>query len=268
MIEIIQYEHDKGLGWYGESDGTDGCARLAIVTYGKCLYFANGEKHIAERGDFLFIPPGIPFYGKSVPTVFHEKLVFALTIPGAVSKAGTTPEAGLPLFRARHVLRSRAGCYELMLDRLRVVCAEWEDQAPYSRVRMGATVLETLVLWSRELDRGQETDVSLQHIEKMKAYIQSHYRGKITKETLGDHIGRSPNHTAALFRRVTGQTISDYVHAARMRTASYMLSESLLSIAEISDYLGYADVSYFQRIFKRAWGCSPSRYLSERRVRV
>ncbi len=264
MIEIIHYEHNKGLSWYGESDGTDGYATLAIMTYGKCLYFANGEKHIAERGDFLFFPPGMPFYGKSVPTVFHEKLVFKISIPVQASEAVAAHGSGIPLFRTDQPVRSRAGCYELMLDRLRVVCSEWEDQAPYSRVRMSAAVLETLALWNRELDRGQETEVSLQHVDKMKAYIQTHYRDKITKETLGDHIGRSPNHTAALFRRVTGQTISDYVHAARMRTAAYMLSESLLTIAEISDYLGYADVSYFQRIFKRAWGCPPSRYLSER----
>lgn len=264
MIDIIRYEHDKGLSWYNESDGKDEYARLVIVTYGKCLYFVQGDKLIAERGDFVFLPPGTPFYGKSVPTVFHEKFVFTLSLPLPVSASSEIEDAGLPLFGTREAICSRAGCYELMLDRIRVACAEWEDQAPYARVRMSAIVLETLALWSRELDRGQETDVSLQHAEKMKAYIQTHYRDKITKETLGDHIGRSPNHTAALFRRVTGQTISDYVHAVRMRTASYLLSESLLTIAEISDYLGYADVSYFQRIFKRTWGCSPSRYLSRR----
>lgn len=264
MIDIIHFEQNKGLSWYDESDGTDGYARLVIVTYGKCLYFAQGDKHIAERGEFVFLPPGMPFYGKSVPTVFHEKLVFTISHPRPISGDKEAAAHGLPLFGARQAIRSRAGCYELMLDRLRGAASEWEDQAPYSRVRMCAAVLETLALWSRELERGQESEVSLQHADKMKAYIQARYRDKITKETLGDHIGRSPNYTAALFRRVTGQTISDYVHAVRMRTAVYMLSESLLTIAEISDYLGYADVSYFQRIFKRTWGCPPSRYLSQR----
>ncbi|MHA6484078.1 helix-turn-helix transcriptional regulator [Paenibacillus sp. strain BS8-2] len=261
---MIDCNQNKGLNWYDESTGNDGYARLVIVTYGRCLYFVGGVKHIAERGDFIYLPPGISYYGKSVPTVFHEKLVFTFSIFPKSNIESRGAADHLPLFEANQIVQAKAGCYELTLERIRVACAEWEDQVPYSRIRMSAAVIEALALWSRELDRGQETDVSLQHADKMKSYIQTHYRDKITKETLGDHIGRSPNHAAALFRRVTGQTISDYVHGARMRTAAYMLSESLLTIAEISDYLGYADVSYFQRVFKRTWGCSPSRYLSKR----
>lgn len=262
MIEVVDFEQNKGMSWYAESDGADGCARLVVVTYGKCLYWAGGEKHIVERGEFLYIPPEMPYYGKCVPTVFHEKFVFSFLF----SSSGSSQN--LPLFQASSAIHSGAGCYELCVERLRAAWAEWEDQLAYSHIRLTAAVLETMALWSRELDRGAEAAVSEQHADKMKAYIQTHYRDKITKETLGDHIGRSPNHAAALFRRVTGQTISDYVHAVRMRTAAYMLRESLLTIAEISEYLGYADVSYFQRIFKRTWGCPPSRYLSERRVQV
>ncbi|OUS75295.1 hypothetical protein B1748_17545 [Paenibacillus sp. MY03] len=262
MIELIDYELNKGLGWYTECDGSDGFARLAVITYGKCLYWVDGEKYMAQRGDFVWLPPGVTFYGKSVPTVFHEKLVFTLAL--AAKEGGSS----LPLFQTRQVVAAQAGCYELSVERLRASCAEWEDDIPYARVRMTAAVIETLALWCRELDRGKESDLSLQHADKMKAYIQDHYRERITKETLGDIIDRSPNHAASLFRRVTGQTISDYVHGVRMRTAAYMLRESLLTIAEISDYLGYADVSYFQRIFKRTWGCPPSQYFSERRVQV
>ncbi|MDQ6418025.1 helix-turn-helix domain-containing protein [Paenibacillus sp. LHD-117] len=260
MVRITDYIQDRGLNWYVENDGTSECARLIVITYGKCLYWIGGEKLLAERGDFVYIPPHTPFYGKCVPTVFHEKLVFAFT--------WTDGEERLPLFPLSQGIRSRAGCYELCVERLRAASTEWEDGVPYAHLRMSAAVLETIALWSRELDRGKETDVSMQHAEKMKSYIQTNYRDKVTKEKLGDSIGRSPNHAASLFRRVTGQTISDYVHAVRMRTAAYMLRESLLTIAEISEYLGYADVSYFQRVFKRTYGCPPSGYLSERRVRV
>ncbi|MNG21412.1 HTH-type transcriptional activator RhaR [compost metagenome] len=82
----------------------------------------------------------------------------------------------------------------------------------------------------------------------------------MTKEELGACINRTPNYAASLFRRATGQTISEAVHAARMKTAVYMLTDSLLTVAEISDYLGYRDVSYFQRVFKRTTGRTPSSY--------
>ena len=34
---------------------------------------------------------------------------------------------------------------------------------------------------------------------------------------------------------------------------------------EIAEYLGYADVSYFQRLFKRTFGQPPSYYMQDRR---
>ncbi|WP_375295215.1 helix-turn-helix domain-containing protein [Paenibacillus sp.] len=45
-----------------------------------------------------------------------------------------------------------------------------------------------------------------------------------------------------------------------------MLNESLLTISEISDFVGYSDLSYFQRMFKRIAGHPPSFFRSVRRV--
>lgn len=82
----------------------------------------------------------------------------------------------------------------------------------------------------------------------------------MTKETLADVVGRSPNYAATIFRQVTGQTISDYTHGVRVKTAMYMLEESLLTVEDIADFLGYSDVSYFTRTFKRIAGMPPSAY--------
>src|SRR5690606_41428094 len=64
-------------------------------------------------------------------------------------------------------------------------------------------LLDTLVLWQRELDRGELAPASLIHIERMKQYIQSHYRQRITKDVLADYIRRRPSYTASLFKKGT-----------------------------------------------------------------
>lgn len=253
----------QGMNWYEEHAASVDTAYFMIVTYGKCVYWIGGEKTLTEKGDFLFVPPGASFYGKSVPTVFHEQFVLEL-------KLDTRSRAWqrLPMFTTVGCTQTKSGCYELVLERLRAIWKEWQEAAPCSDLRATALAMDALVLWGRELERGEAADISMQHAERMKAYIQEHYRSKITKEHLGDCIGRSPNHAATLFRRMTGQTISEYTHSVRMRTAAYLLTDSLLLVTEIAEYLGYSDVSYFQRIFRRTTGQSPSAYLKERPMQV
>lgn len=101
-------------------------------------------------------------------------------------------------------------------------------------------------------------------MERMKRYIERHYRERVTKEELGDEINKTPNYAAALFKSMTNQTISQYVHDQRMKRAVYLLTESQLSIQEIAEFLGYRDLSYFYRIFKRITGSPPSDLLHER----
>ncbi|MEK3881269.1 AraC family transcriptional regulator [Paenibacillus sp. PL2-23] len=264
MLSVVGMKLVQGMSWYEENDMEADVCRLAVISYGKCLYWINGEKVLAERGDFLFIPKGAAFYGKSVPTVFHEQYVLELRLL-PLEAAGVT----LPMLSgSRGYSKSKAGCYELVLERLRGLWKEWQEALPFTALRAAAVALDSLVVWGRELERGEPANVSLLHAERMKTYIQEHYRTRITKEQLGDCIGRSPNHAASLFRRVTGQTISEFAHHVRMRTAVYLLKESLLSVTEIADYLGYSDASYFQRVFKRTTGLSPSHYLKDRPLTV
>jgi AraC-type DNA-binding domain-containing proteins len=67
-----------------------------------------------------------------------------------------------------------------------------------------------------------------------------------------------------LFKKITGRTISEYVHAVRVKTALYMLEESRLTVAELAEFLGYSDVSYFSRVFKQTTGVSPSEFIQQK----
>jgi AraC-like DNA-binding protein len=252
MIAIDFIRLDQGMNWYEERSGAAGSFTYVAVTYGRCVYWLDGEKLVLEKGDFLLIPAGIPYYGKSVPTMFHEKIVIGFA-------CGASDSPPLPILSGKAWVRTRAGSLEWTIERLRVIVKEWAERTDYADIRASAVLLEILTLWCRELARGRMRSETQGHAERMKQYVQDHYRERITKEHLGAAIGRSANHAAALFHRATGQTISAYVHAVRMRTAVYMLEESLLTVNEIAEYLGYSDVSYFHRIYKRTYGHSPAK---------
>jgi len=265
MITIPLWRRDQGMSWYESAEQSRQKHHFIMVTYGSCLYWINGEKVLLNKGDFLFIPGSLSYYGKSIPTVFHEKLHFEVQeIPTSSELLTARKPMTLPLFQSVCWIKSKAGCYDLCVERIRTALKELEEGLAFAEGRLLAALLETLTLWSRELEQGEMTEPVVQHVEKMKKYIAEHYREAITKQHLGSCIARSPNYAAAIFSKVTGQPISAYVHAVRIKTAIYLLQDSLLTVSEIAEYLGYRDVTYFQRIFKRLNGHPPSTLMKDR----
>ncbi|MUT68649.1 AraC family transcriptional regulator [Paenibacillus sp. NEAU-GSW1] len=256
MLQFISMRQDRGVDWFDDGVRDPGVSTLVLASYGRSVFWIEQEKVILEKGETLFIPAGQSFYGKCIPTVFHEKYVIAFT--------GAVELEGLPLAKRTAWVKTKLGAYDLCLERLKGLYADWSDNAPYASFRGLSVLLEWLAVWNRELDKGPLSPETHQAVERMKQYITANYQQKITKETLGDYIHKSPNYCAALFCRITGQTISEYVHATRMKKASYMLVDSTLTVGEIAEFVGYSDVSYFQRIFKRETGMTPTEYRRER----
>jgi AraC family transcriptional regulator, transcriptional activator of pobA len=261
MILVQTARQDGVMEWYEKKPaGGQTDLYFCIVTYGKCVYWINGTKVIAEKGDLLLIPKDASFYGKSIPTVFHTKFVATFVI--------TADIPFLPVLSSETFIHSKIGCYELIYERIKLLYQQWSERMPYYEAFASALLLEILTRWNQELDRGVIPSETNRTVELMKKYMQDHYRDKITKNVLGDVIRKSPNYAATLFSKTTGQTISEYVHSLRIKTAIYMLMESQLTVYEISEYLGYSDASFFHKTFRRLTGHPPSHYMNERPTTV
>ncbi|MCW8132843.1 MAG: helix-turn-helix transcriptional regulator [Planctomycetota bacterium] len=77
---------------------------------------------------------------------------------------------------------------------------------------------------------------------------------------MAQESGYSTDHFARLFKEVLGLGPQDYVVRARLDRARFLLRNSPLSVGEIAEALGYSDVYFFSKQFKRKTGQSPSRY--------
>jgi len=62
------------------------------------------------------------------------------------------------------------------------------------------------------------------------------------------------------FKQATGMTLKDYVQNLRVEEAKRLLENTREPVDEISARVGYEDVSFFRRLFKRRTGLTPARY--------
>lgn len=63
-----------------------------------------------------------------------------------------------------------------------------------------------------------------------------------------------------MIRKWTGKTYTDLLQTKRLNQAAFLLGSTRLSVADIGMAVGYENSSYFHRIFRKEYGCSPRQY--------
>lgn len=91
-------------------------------------------------------------------------------------------------------------------------------------------------------------------------YIYYHLHEPIHTETLAEHVGLNRSYLSTLFKKETGQTLSQYILLKRIEAAQNMLRFSDYSYAEIAASLAFSSQSHFIRVFRAQTGYTPKEF--------
>ena len=91
-------------------------------------------------------------------------------------------------------------------------------------------------------------------------YIESHYQDKITLEMIADHVNFSENYLCRVFKEQIGTSLITYINNVRMNKAAELITQGSTYMKEVSALVGISDQFYFNRLFKKHFGISPSEY--------
>lgn len=97
-------------------------------------------------------------------------------------------------------------------------------------------------------------------IEQVVAFIDANFKLPITLEEIGSLVKYNKYTICHTFKEVTGSTIFEYINFSRVHYAVEKLKETENSILEIATDCGFSSATYFNRVFKSFFGCSPSIY--------
>ncbi|MCR5774495.1 MAG: response regulator [Lachnospiraceae bacterium] len=97
----------------------------------------------------------------------------------------------------------------------------------------------------------------------IKEFIRQNYRNEsLSIKSVSDHVNRSAPYVCTFFKSETGLTLNQYITAYRIERAQEMLSDPRYKITDIAAKVGYTDVNYFGKIFKKVTNMSPSEFRS------
>lgn len=120
--------------------------------------------------------------------------------------------------------------------------------------RWVATTVDYQSLPESEMLSPRETDL----LKKINRYIEENLSDpNLNVAAIANDAAMSRASLYSKVKAITGMGVAQYVEDLRIRRACHLLKETQLSIAEISEQVGFSTPNYFSMRFKQAVGISP-----------
>jgi iron complex transport system substrate-binding protein len=91
-------------------------------------------------------------------------------------------------------------------------------------------------------------------------YIHVHYRETISMEMMASLFHYSAHYLSRVFKRKYKCSPIEYLIQTRMNRAKFLLNETDVTVRDIADSVGYTDMYYFSRLFKKQTGVTPAQF--------
>lgn len=98
---------------------------------------------------------------------------------------------------------------------------------------------------------------------QMISYIKENMYYKMELADIANAVGVSRTYASTIFKQETGVTLSDFILNERLNEAKNLLSETNMTISEISDKLSFCSQSYFTKNFTKINGMTPGEYRNQ-----
>ena len=105
-------------------------------------------------------------------------------------------------------------------------------------------------------------------VEKIQIYMEHNYQKDLTQDFIASLFYLNRSYLSTLFRQRTGTKFIDYLNDVRIGKAKEFLADSERKMYQIARSVGYDNVKYFFRIFKKKTGMTPEQYRAECQNRI
>ncbi|MEW4428020.1 AraC family transcriptional regulator [Paenibacillus pabuli] len=138
----------------------------------------------------------------------------------------------------------------------------WNAGASPSEVFRADARLHLLLSYYMEYFPCETQEEARDYVWLSRTYIEQNYwKSTLTVAEIVQAVNLERSYLFRRFKEATGESISVYITACRIRRACELLKSSRLSIQSIAYSVGYNDPLYFSRVFKKATSHTPSAYM-------
>jgi YesN/AraC family two-component response regulator len=164
-----------------------------------------------------------------------------------------------------HLLNLNISEQNIIENKLREMIYEYKNHPEGFSSCLKAKLIDFLIFVNRlSKEHKSVPKVSQSHkhqkVSKIVKYINVNYAEALTLSDIAAEFNYSDNYLCTLFKEGTGFSIIEYLNGVRIKESQKLLRETHLTVTEISQKVGYENITHFGRVFKQITGTSPLKY--------
>ncbi|EMS34911.1 Transcriptional regulator, AraC family [Mariniradius saccharolyticus AK6] len=246
--------------------------QLTMILEGRGQLMVGDYLGRFEPGDVFLFSANMPHVFRSDPEYFDpqsDKLSLGHTLFFDFEALGKGVWEVTEFFPLQQWLHQTKGCYaleggikELVGEQLRVFDSKqgWDRLMATFGILQRLQDSKSLRLLNRLTPLRDFTESEGKRMAQVMSFILAQSHRNVQLQEVADVAIMSKEAFCRFFKERTGKTFTEFLNQIRIQQACQLLLETDLSISQIAFQVGFQNLSYFNRTFRKLGGSTPKEY--------
>ena len=246
---------------------------LSYIVKGSGTRIVGDVAETFSQGEIVFIPPNIP-HCWSFNEYDHDEegKIENITIifPGSLLEncAGLFPEmesCTSTIIQKKQAIKFEGQTLKALQKTMTAMVLQNDVEQVSSLFNLFYTIASSNE--TRVAGHSIKQHKSTEKIQDIYRFVLNHYHRKVTLDDVAKFVGMNRSSFCTFFKRVKGKSFFTELNTFRVESSCQMLRETSLPISDICFAVGFEDVPYYNRTFKKLKGETPTAYRKKQQRR-